>query len=85
MGTITVFLVETINKTKLVNEDASIGLIFPFLFSLGIILITLYAGDIHLDVDAVLLGGELAFAPFNRLIVNGVDIGPKSLYIMLVV
>lgn len=84
MGTITVFLVETINKTKLVNEDAAIGLIFPFLFSLGIILITLYASDIHLDVDAVLLG-ELAFAPFNRLIINGVDIGPKSLYIMLVV
>lgn len=84
MGTITVFLVETINKTKLVNEDAAIGLIFPFLFSLGIILVTLYAGSIHLDVDAVLLG-ELAFAPFNRLIINGVDIGPKSLYIMLVI
>ncbi|NMB06892.1 MAG: metal ABC transporter permease [Tissierellia bacterium] len=82
MGTITVFLVETINKTKLVNEDAAIGLIFPFLFSLGIILITLYAGNIHLDVDAVLLG-ELAFAPFNRLVINGVDIGPKSLYTML--
>lgn len=84
MGTITVFLVETINKTRLVNEDAAIGLIFPFLFSIGIILVTLFAGDIHLDVDAVLLG-ELAFAPFNRLVIKGVDIGPKSLYIMLVI
>lgn len=84
MGTITVFLVETVNKTNLISEDASIGLIFPLLFSLGIILVTLFAGDIHLDVDAVLLG-ELAFAPFNRLIVNGIDIGPKSLYIMAIV
>lgn len=84
MGTITVFLVETINKTDLVNEDAAIGLIFPFLFSLGIILVTLYAGDIHLDIDAVLLG-ELAFAPFNRLTINGLDIGPKSLYLMLII
>ena len=35
----------------------------------------------HLDVDAVLLG-ELAFAPFDRLIVSGTDIGPKSLWVM---
>lgn len=80
-GTLTVFLVESINKTKLVSEDSSIGLIFPLLFSIGIILISLYAGDVHLDTDAVLLG-EIAFAPFDRFVVNGVDIGPKSLYIM---
>ena len=32
-------------------------------------------------MDAVLLG-ELAFAPFDRLIVSGVDVGPKSLWII---
>lgn len=80
-GTLTVFLVESINKTKLVSEDSSIGLIFPLLFSIGVILISLYAGDVHLDTDSVLLG-EIAFAPFNRFVVNGVDIGPSSLYVM---
>ena len=38
----------------------------------------------HLDVDAVLLG-ELAFAPFDRLILAGADIGPKSLWVMGVI
>jgi len=32
-------------------------------------------------VDAVLLG-ELAFAPFDRLLMSGIDMGPKSLWIM---
>ncbi len=81
MGTLTVYLVELIHKTQLVSKDSSIGLIFPFLFSIGVILISMYAGDVHLDTDAVLLG-EIAFAPFNRFVVRGVDIGPKALYTM---
>ncbi|MEG6523944.1 metal ABC transporter permease [Desulfotomaculum sp. 1211_IL3151] len=81
MGTLTVYLIEVINNTQLISEDSSIGLIFPFLFSIGVILISMYAGDVHLDTDAVLLG-EIAFAPFNRLVVGGTDIGPKALYVM---
>ncbi len=80
-GVVTVSLVELLARTRLVREDAAIGLIFPALFSVGVILISRYAGDVHLDVDAVLLG-ELAFAPFNRLTVWGRDIGPKGLYLM---
>jgi len=81
MGVITVVLVEAIQKTGLVKEDTAIGLVFPALFSIGVILIAKNANDVHLDVDAVLLG-ELAFAPFDRLIVSGTDIGPKSLWVM---
>lgn len=80
-GVLTVSIVELLNRTKLVKEDAAIGLVFPVLFSIGVILIARYAWSIHLDVDAVLLG-ELAFAPFDRLIVSGVDLGPKSLYVI---
>ncbi|MBJ6368236.1 metal ABC transporter permease [Snuella sedimenti] len=80
-GIITVVLVEYIQKTGLVKEDTAIGLVFPALFSIGVILIAKNANDIHLDVDAVLLG-ELAFAPFDRLLVSGVDLGPKSLWII---
>ncbi|MEM7009625.1 MAG: metal ABC transporter permease, partial [Thermodesulfobacteriota bacterium] len=83
-GVLTVSLVELLNKTKLVKEDASIGLVFPVLFSIGVILIARYAWYVHLDVHSVLLG-ELAFAPFDRLIIFGNDIGPKSLYVMLVI
>lgn len=80
-GVITVVLVEFIQKTGLVKEDTAIGLVFPVLFSIGVILISKNANDVHLDVDAVLLG-ELAFAPFDRLMVSGADWGPKSLWIM---
>ncbi|WP_281990036.1 metal ABC transporter permease [Aquimarina aggregata] len=80
-GVLTVVLVEFIQKTGLVKEDTAIGLVFPALFSIGIILISKNANDVHLDVDAVLLG-ELAFAPFDRLTIGGADIGPKSLWII---
>jgi manganese/zinc/iron transport system permease protein len=80
-GVITVILVEAIQRTGLVKEDTAIGLVFPALFSIGVILIAKNANDVHLDVDAVLLG-ELAFAPFDRLLVSGMDMGPKSLWIM---
>lgn len=79
MGLITVWLTELVQKTKLVSEDSAIGVIFPLLFSIAIILITRYAGSVHLDTDSVLLG-ELAFAPFNRMLVNGVDFGAKAIY-----
>jgi manganese/zinc/iron transport system permease protein len=80
-GVLTVALVELLHGTRLVKEDAAIGLVFPALFSVGIVLITRYAGDVHLDTDAVLLG-ELAFAPFDRLVVGGQDLGPRHLWVM---
>lgn len=81
VGVLTVVLVEYIQKTGMVKEDTAIGLVFPALFSIGVILISKNAGDVHLDVDAVLLG-ELAFAPFDRFMVAGADWGPKSLWVM---
>jgi manganese/zinc/iron transport system permease protein len=80
-GVVTVSLVELLNRTRLVREDAAIGLVFPLMFSIGVILISRFAGNVHLDIDAVLLG-ELAFAPFTRFDVLGYDLGPRALYIM---
>jgi len=80
-GVLTVALVELLRKTGLLKEDAAIGIVFPALFSVGVILIARYAGDVHLDVDAVLLG-ELAFAPFDRITLGGMDIGPRALIVM---
>lgn len=80
-GVITVVLVERIQKTGLVKEDTAIGLVFPALFSIGVIMIAKNANDVHLDVDAVLLG-EIAFAPFDRLLISGMDVGPKSLWVI---
>lgn len=80
-GIATVSLVELLNRTGLVREDAAIGLVFPALFSIGVILIARYAGNVHLDTDSVLLG-ELAFAPFDRFELFGYDLGPQALFLM---
>jgi manganese/zinc/iron transport system permease protein len=80
-GLLTVGLVELLKGTGLVREDAAIGLVFPALFSAGVILIARFADSVHLDTDVVLLG-ELAFAPFDRVVVAGWDLGPKSLLVM---
>lgn len=80
-GVLTVALIEAVNKSRLVPEDAAIGLVFPALFALGVVLVSRYAGDVHLDTDAVLLG-ELAFAPFDRFVVAGRDLGPVALWTM---
>lgn len=83
-GVLTVALVESLRSTGLVKEDAAIGLVFPALFSVAVILITRFAGDVHLDTDAVLLG-ELALAPFRRLEIGGLDVGPRALWVMVAI
>jgi len=77
VGVLTVYLVELLNSTRLVKEDSAIGVVFPLLFSIAVILISKYAGNVHLDVDSVLLG-ELAFAPFNRIEIFGFSVAVHS-------
>ena len=77
----TVICTQMIIKSKRLKQDAAIGLIFPFFFSLGVILISLYARNVHLDIDMVLLG-ELGFAPFNRMIIGTIDCGPYALWVL---
>ena len=79
MGVITVWLIEVLTTTKLLAVDAAIGIVYPLLFSIAIILITRFAGSTHICVDSVMLG-ELAFAPFDRLQIFGIDIGAKAIY-----
>ncbi|GHB01971.1 metal ABC transporter permease [Modicisalibacter luteus] len=59
-GILTVFLTELLINTQRVKEDAAIGLVFPVLFSIGVLLLNLYARDVHIDTHTVLLG-EIGF------------------------
>lgn len=83
-GLLTVVLTESLVKTGLVKEDAAIGLVFPALFSIGVILVSRYTGNVHLDIDAVLLG-ELVFTPLDRISLFGYDIGPRMAWVMGVI
>lgn len=81
IGLLTVTLVEMIAKTKLVKEDASIGIVFPALFSIAVILVSVFARNVHLD-EHIVFQGDLAFAPFDRMVVFGIDLGPRTFVIM---
>ena len=78
-GVVSVWLIELLYRTGLVREDSAAGLIAPFLFAAALILIARCSDSVHLDTDSVLLG-EPAYAPFDRLIVNGTDIGAKGVW-----
>lgn len=56
-GLLTVFLTESLVRTRLVREDASIGMVFSFLFALALVLIALFFRDAHVDEHLVLAGG----------------------------
>lgn len=62
-GMLTTFLVETLHRYVGVAEDAGMGVVFTALFSVGVIMLSNYARDVHLDATCVLYGeiGTLAF------------------------
>lgn len=81
VGVMTVSLTELLIQTQKVKKDTAIGLVFPFLFSIGVILINKYATGVHIDSDCILFG-EIAFAPFNRWIIGDMDMGPVGYWMM---
>ncbi|WP_216378695.1 metal ABC transporter permease [Arcanobacterium phocae] len=71
-------------RSGFVSGDAPQGLIFPMLFSVGVILISLNFGNLHLDTHVV-LSGDLNLAAWHQLIIGGISYGPKYLYVLLIV
>lgn len=81
VGLITVLLIESLIKTRRIASDASIGVVFPALFAIGVILISKFAAQIDLDLDCVLYG-EIAYTPLDTLIVAGGELGPKAIWVL---
>lgn len=82
VGVFTVFLTELLNEKTELSEDSAIGLVFPFLFSIAIILISKFMRGMHIDVDSVLVG-EIAFSVIPRFEIFGYTLGSKVVFIML--
>ncbi len=53
-GLATTFLTEFLTKTVRLQEDASIGIVFTSLFSLGIVLATVLTRNVHIGAEAVM-------------------------------
>lgn len=78
IGLITVFLIQLFHQSG-VQSDASIGVVFTAMFSIGVVLVSLYTRQIDLDLDCVLYG-EIAYVPWNIIEIGGVSIGPKAVW-----
>jgi len=61
LGLVTVFLIESLYRTRRVKQDTSIAVVFPALFALGVLLIAQFVTHVDLDQECVLYG-EIAFA-----------------------
>ncbi|MBL7843443.1 MAG: metal ABC transporter permease [Cyclobacteriaceae bacterium] len=81
IGMFTTFLIEFFHKKARLQTDASIGVTFTWLFAIGVVLISLFAGKVDLDQDCVLYG-EIAYVPLDVIITQGgINMGPKALYV----
>ena len=81
LGVFTTFLIEFFHKRARLQTDAAIGVTFTWLFALGIILISVFAGQVDLDQDCVLYG-EIAYVPIDLWVTDaGINLGPRALYI----
>lgn len=81
-GVLTVFLTEALASSRRVKYDAAIGLVFPVLFSIGVLLLNLYARDVHIDQHMVLLG-EIGFVWLDTVSLGGLEV-PNALLWMSV-
>ena len=85
LGLLSTYLIEGLHRKMRLQTDAAIGLVFTGLFALGIILISLFAGQVDLDQECVLYG-EIAYVPLDLWVLpSGTVLGPRPLFIALVI
>ncbi|MDR6226372.1 manganese/zinc/iron transport system permease protein [Desmospora profundinema] len=79
-GLLCTFLIQILSQQG-VQHDAAISVTFTFLFAVGVILVSLYTRQVHLDLDHVLYG-EIAYVPFNTWTLFGWEAGPRAMWIV---
>src|SRR5699024_8634807 len=71
-------------RPGLLPGDVAQGLIFPAVFSIGVILVSTNFANIHLDTHMV-LAGDLNLAAYRQLEIGRISVGPQYLYVMIIV
>ncbi len=80
-GWLAAYLIEWLKKKIRLQNDASIGITFTFLFATGVILISAFSGNIDLDLDCVLYG-DIAYVPLERIYAGSGDLGPAPVWLL---
>ncbi len=81
MGVLTTVIIELLHHKARLQEDASIGVTFTWLFAIGVILVSSFAGQVELDQECVLYG-EIAYVPLDPVfLASGKAIGPRAMWI----
>lgn len=79
-GLLATVLIELLHRKARLQEDASIGISFTWLFAIGVLLISAYTGQVDLDQECVLYG-EIAYVPLDRITIGGLWTGPRPLLV----
>lgn len=78
-GLVAVWLIETLQQSRRVRVDAAVGVVFPALFSIGIVLIANQQLPIS---ERSVLTGDFALTVLNRLYWQGHDLGPQAIWLI---
>ncbi|MBM7631614.1 metal ABC transporter permease [Geomicrobium sediminis] len=82
-GILTAVFIQLLNSAG-VQADAAIGIVFTFLFAIGVILVSMFARDVHLDVEHSIMG-ELAFIPWTTVDWLGIEGVPQAVWMISIV
>lgn len=81
-GVFTTVIIDFFHKKLKLQEDASIGITFTWLFALGVIIISLFTEkNTDLDQDCVLFG-DLGISFLDKIIVGGLFYGTRSMWMI---
>ena len=82
IGLLTTFIIEFFHIKGRLQTDASIGVTFTWLFALGVILISYFASNAHIDQDCI-LHGEIAYVPLDLVTTSsGLVIAPRPVIVL---
>lgn len=83
-GMLVTFMIELIHGKTRVKQDAAIGIAFTSLFSIGVILVSIYASKVHIDADCVVYGKLVDILNYDGVMMFGYEV-PKPLVTSAVV
>lgn len=81
VGVLTTYFIQLLSNKIRMQTDASIGISYTFMFALGVLMISRMFDMVDLDQECVLYG-EIAFVPFDLLLTEAGNLGPRAIWIM---